>query len=297
MNNTTNLHNNPLLEQWCFRFDSMLSDTLSYKWKDLHPYWQERLLYSVRRGGKRIRPLMIYAIGKAYHLGPGFMDPIASAVEIIHTYSLIHDDLPAMDDDAFRRGYPSAHKAFNEADAILIGDGLLADAFHVLSAACVINPLRRLKLIEQLALASGASFLVYGQWMDLYQNIDSYETLCNLHHKKTGALFSFCLLAGAIVAGRDNDLPLLGQIGKDIGLAFQIQDDLLDLLPMSCTGKSSGKDEKHGKKTVLSFFSASRAKKLSEDLYSSSIESLQKMFPDTAKDAIDLINLLQYREI
>jgi len=289
-------HNKIVLEQWRHRFNGMLHETLADRSKDLNPCWKARLFYPFKTGGKRIRALMVYAIAKAYHLNPYVMDPVASAIELVHTYSLIHDDLPAMDDDDFRRGFFSAHKAFNEADAILMGDGLLSDAFYVLSSAASLDPMHRLKLIESLSLAAGSTHLVYGQWLDLYQNIASYADLCQLHYKKTGTMFSFCLLSGAIVSGNPQDIPLLSKIGQDIGLAFQIQDDVLDTLPMSCTGKSSGKDKKHGKKTILSFVSLTEAERISADLYRSAIESLQRIFPHTAEEFVNLINLLKCRE-
>lgn len=292
--NSINLLNSSELYHWKLRFDSMLSDTLENKWNGLHPYWKHRLLYSLKCGGKRIRALMTYSIADAFGENIASMDSIAIAIELVHTYSLIHDDLPAMDDDDFRRGYLSAHRAFNEADAILMGDGLLTDAFHLISTDTHTSVHHRLALVQELSSAAGSTNLVYGQWLDLYQNIESFDQLCELHHKKTGALFSFCLKAGAIIAGKAYEIDECSKIGKDIGLAFQLQDDLLDMLPMAKTGKSKGKDEKHGKKTAVTFLGHEETSRLCEQLYTNSIGSIQRICKKNSALEI-LINTLRYR--
>ena len=288
------MRSNALVEQWRLRFDSLLVNSLSQRWSHFDPLWRHRLLYPLKSGGKRIRALMVYGIGHAYGLDISLMDDIACAVELVHTYSLIHDDLPAMDDDDFRRGCLSAHRAFNEADAILMGDALLTDAFHLLSLSRNICPEYRLSLIRELSFASGSFQLVYGQWIDLSKNIQSFEQLCDLHRKKTGAIFSFCMIAGGIVSGHNHHRDILSKIGSDIGLSFQLQDDLLDNLPMHETGKSQGKDQKQGKKTTLAFLENEQAWRLCDQLYDDSLDMLKEICPNPVA-LIDLITTLRCR--
>jgi geranylgeranyl pyrophosphate synthase len=139
---------------------------------------------------------------------------------------------------------------------------------------------------------------VYGQWLDLYQNLTSFEELCHLHHKKTGALFAFSLMAPAIIANKPNQAKQLIQIGLDLGLAFQIQDDLLDLQPMSRTGKSCGKDAEKGKKTAVTFLGETQSVVLSDNLYQQSIQSLQTIFEgDRSCEVVALVELLQKRRM
>jgi len=216
----------------------------------------EAMRYSVLGGGKRIRPALVYATAAALGIPEEVVTGAACAVEIIHAYSLIHDDLPAMDDDDLRRGRPSCHKAFDEATAILAGDALQVLAFQVLAIDKELppDPAVRLKLIELLAKASGTFGMAGGQALDLAaegQTLD-LAAVTEIHARKTGALISACvLMAAACKSGLpDNDLAALTRYAQCVGLAFQIQDDLLDIEgDATLLGKATGADRIHHKPT------------------------------------------------
>nr|WP_210090231.1 farnesyl diphosphate synthase [Paenibacillus turicensis] len=197
---------------------------------------RESMEYSLLAGGKRLRPLLVIAAAEAVGGQREAALPIAQAVEMIHTYSLIHDDLPAMDNDDFRRGKPTNHKVFGEAMAILAGDGLLTHAFHqVVQASRLYNvPAEAtLDIIEELAIYAGPSGMVGGQVADMQgeQGITDLETLQYIHQHKTGDLIVFSLKAGGRVSGASEaQLAALAKFGQCIGLAFQIRDDILDLV-------------------------------------------------------------------
>ncbi len=216
----------------------------------------EAMRYAVLSGGKRIRPVLVYAAGAAVGVAPEQLDAPAAAVELIHAYSLIHDDLPAMDDDDLRRGRPTCHKAFDEATAILAGDALQALAFQVLAAddsgplAAQLRRLRRLRLLGE---ACGSFGMAGGQALDM-DAVGGQLTLAELeamHRLKTGALIRCSVLLGAL--GAVVDEALLGRLGRYaecIGLAFQIQDDILDVTAETSTlGKTQGADVARGKPT------------------------------------------------
>lgn len=197
---------------------------------------RESMEYSLLAGGKRLRPLLVIAAAEAIGGHREAAMPIAQAVEMIHTYSLIHDDLPAMDNDDFRRGKPTNHKVFGEAMAILAGDGLLTHAFHqIVQASRLYNvPAEAtLDIIEELAIYAGPSGMVGGQVADMQgeQGITNLEALQYIHQHKTGDLIVFSLKAGGRVSGAsDAQLAALAKFGECIGLAFQIRDDILDLV-------------------------------------------------------------------
>ncbi len=233
--------------------------------------------YSLMSSGKRLRPLLVLA---AAHVCDGHIPdalPAACAVEMIHTYSLIHDDLPAMDDDDLRRGQPSCHLAFDEATAILAGDALIPLAFEVIARD--IRPAEiALRCVSELAIASGASQLVGGQADDLqlqHLNIDLAH-LEEIHRRKTGALFTVSLRMGCICAqGTPQQLESLSDYGKHLGLAFQITDDLLDLSGDEVKiGKRTGKDSKRGKRTYPELIGVQASKKLASDAAENAIQSL-----------------------
>lgn len=197
---------------------------------------RESMDYSLLAGGKRLRPLLVIAAAEAIGGQREAAMPIAQAVEMIHTYSLIHDDLPAMDNDDFRRGKPTNHKVFGEAMAILAGDGLLTHAFHqIVQASRLYNvPAEAtLDIIEELSIYAGPSGMVGGQVADMQgeQGITSLEALQYIHQHKTGDLIVFSLKAGGRVSGASEaQLAALAKFGQCIGLAFQIRDDILDLI-------------------------------------------------------------------
>jgi len=223
---------------------------------DHPPRIHEAMRYSVFAGGKRVRPILALAAAEAVGGGSEAVLPAACALEMIHTYSLIHDDLPAMDDDDFRRGRPTCHKVYGEAIAILAGDALLTHAFRVLADPGVAPGLpaeRRVRVICQLAEAAGSRGMVGGQVVDIQsegRDID-LAALRALHARKTGALIRVSVLAGGILAGGDAEgLAALGTYGERIGLAFQVVDDILDVEGATEElGKTAGKDAQKRKAT------------------------------------------------
>ncbi|MCX7120851.1 MAG: (2E,6E)-farnesyl diphosphate synthase [Gammaproteobacteria bacterium] len=214
----------------------------------------DAMLYATLNGGKRLRPILVYATGLCLGQTPEALDAIAAAVECIHCYSLIHDDLPAMDDDKLRRGKPTCHIAFGEACAILAGDALQTLAFELLSTPSTITPQNQLKIIRLLTQHSGALGMVGGQSLDLLAEgkAINFDDLEHIHRLKTGALIKSSVMMGAIAAECD-DLHLLStleEFANRIGLAFQLQDDLLDITGNTKNlGKNTGQDIKMQKAT------------------------------------------------
>ena len=236
--------------------------------------------YVLTNGGKRIRPTLVYAAAQALgHKGHGTdLDHVACALEMIHTYSLVHDDLPAMDDDDLRRGRPSCHKAFNEATAILAGDALQAWAFELLADAPGFNAAQRVALIKSLAKAAGLQGMVGGQAMDIgATNTDvNLQQLQSMHAFKTGAIIRAALTMGGIAASASAEqLSALDTYGTHIGLAFQVVDDILDVDGNAETlGKTQGKDSKANKPTYVSLMGLDGAKKESQRLLQAALEAL-----------------------
>jgi geranylgeranyl diphosphate synthase type II len=223
----------------------------------------EAMRYSLFAGGKRVRPILCLAAGQAIGARPDpdtDLLPIACALECIHTYSLIHDDLPAMDNDDLRRGKPTSHILYGEAGAILAGDGLLTWAFDLLSNSkqSTLSPEKRLAIIHLIARAAGSLGMVGGQALDIANENKEFpfETLRAIHRSKTGALISASILAGAIAAGADQtQQEALTRYGEQVGLAFQIVDDLLNVTATTeQLGKAAGSDASKGKATYPAFF-------------------------------------------
>ncbi|MGQ0836803.1 MAG: (2E,6E)-farnesyl diphosphate synthase [Gammaproteobacteria bacterium] len=224
---------------------------------------REAMRYSVLGGGKRLRPVLVYATGQVFGASLERLDAPAAAVELVHVYSLVHDDLPAMDDDELRRGRPTCHRAFDEATAILVGDALQALAFAVLANGVLDDeasgapPASQLAMIRILARATGTGGMAGGQAIDLAAagRTLSLEALENMHRRKTGALIQASVLLGATAAGVEGraELDALTRFGAEIGLAFQIQDDILDVEgDAEVLGKSTGADAAHAKPTYPS---------------------------------------------
>lgn len=240
----------------------------------------EAMRHAVIGGGKRMRPLLVVAACDLFHVDRERALRVAIAIEAVHCYSLIHDDLPCMDDDDLRRGKPTVHKAFDEATAVLAGDSLHALAFEVLSEpATHEDPFARAELVLELARASGPAGMAGGQMMDLTAEHASFDigATTRLQQLKTGALIGFCLEAGAIM-GRIPDAartPLRGY-ARDLGLAFQIADDLLDVEGSSAkTGKAVQKDAAAGKATFVSLLGVDRARQQATMLIDQAIEHLK----------------------
>lgn len=249
------------------------------------PTQQHNLIKAMRYsviggGGKRIRPAMVYAAGEAMGVDQHILDTPACAVEMIHAYSLIHDDLPAMDDDHLRRGQPTCHKAFDEATAILAGDALQAYAFEILAANDLqIDDRRRLEMITLLATASGSDGMAGGQAIDLAAVGHSLtlQELEAMHRLKTGALIKASILLGAMCspAVAADELTQLGRYADCIGLSFQIQDDILDVVGDTETlGKPSGSDEKMQKPTYPSILGLEASQKLALEQHEQALSHL-----------------------
>lgn len=235
--------------------------------------------YSLFNGGKRVRPILAYAAALAVKPGIdlNLIDPIAAALECLHSYSLVHDDLPAMDDDDLRRGKPTCHIAFTEATAILAGDGLQTLAFNLLTTTDL-PAATQIKLIRQLAQGSGVDGMVLGQAIDLAA-VDHQLDLVQLetmHRHKTGALIRASVAMGAISAGADdNQLAALDGYAAAIGLAFQVQDDILDVTSDTATlGKQQGADIARNKPTYVSLLGLDAAKAKADELYRQALGAL-----------------------
>lgn len=220
--------------------------------------------YSLQAGGKRIRPILLLAV--MHEIGENHPDAlkVAAAIEMIHTYSLIHDDLPSMDDDDLRRGMPTNHKVYGEALAILAGDALLTYSFGIISRLEHVSNDDKIRLIDLMSVSSGAEGMVGGQVLDIEgeeKNL-ALEELEQVHRLKTGALLTFSILAGAILAGATPaEIMALSKFGEHLGLAFQIQDDILDVTGTSEElGKTAGKDESSEKSTYPGILTLPKAK-------------------------------------
>ena len=242
--------------------------------------------YSLMAGGKRIRPILTIAAAEAIgHMPPGLM-AVACSLEFIHTYSLIHDDLPSMDNDDFRRGKPTNHKVYGEAMAILAGDALLTMAFDLISRQDLMkgcDPMRQVWIIQELAYGSGNMGMVGGQVFDIQaENKDiDLVTLQNIHKHKTGMLIRAAVRMGAVAAGAtERQLDDMSGYAEDIGLAFQIADDVLNVTgTREELGKNPNTDAERGKKTYPTFYGVDGAKKLAEECVARAIHRLSSFGP------------------
>lgn len=260
--------------------------------------------YSLMCGGKRIRPFIVL---EAYRLFSNDKDitkalPSACALEMIHTYSLIHDDLPCMDNDDYRRGRLTSHKVFGEDKALLAGDTLLTYAFEVASFANELTAEARLNCIQALSKFAGYSGMAGGQMIDLNsdKNISTLDQLLKMHSLKTSALISCALQLGYLCACKtpnEKVLQDLEKVGYNIGIAFQIIDDILDKTSNpEVLGKLTGSDEKNGKKTTLSYLSLDKAMQKASDLTNEAISIINEYKNDTDCVLVDLFRYLLDRE-
>ncbi|WP_411266015.1 polyprenyl synthetase family protein [Bacillus sp. NMCN1] len=224
------------------------------------------MLYSLKAGGKRLRPVLVLALLHAYGKNEEDGIPVGCAVEMIHTYSLIHDDLPCMDDDDLRRGKPTNHKVYGEATAVLAGDALLTESFRLITSqlASSVSADKKLRIVDELVKSAGALGMVGGQFddMEAEQKQVSLTELESIHARKTGKLLTFSVAAGAMVAGAsDDDIEKLREFSYHIGIAFQIRDDILDLEGSEeKIGKRVGSDTANEKSTYPSLLTLSGAK-------------------------------------
>ncbi len=242
----------------------------------------EAMRYAVLGGGKRVRPVLAYATGKALGVPARRLDGPACALELIHAYSLVHDDLPAMDDDDLRRGRPTCHKAFDEASAILVGDALQTLAFQVLATDqdMAVDPAQRIRMVEALARASGSRGMAGGQALDLDaegRELDSVE-LESIHIHKTGALIRASVLLATLLTTDTDGQTLRGldHYAKCIGLAFQVRDDILDVEgDTAVLGKTQGKDQRQNKATYPALLGLEAAREKAQLLCDEALNALR----------------------
>ncbi len=257
---------------------------------------REAMKYSLMAGGKRIRPNLLYTIVKGYGMDESIADEFACALEMIHTYSLIHDDLPAMDNDDLRRGRPTCHKQFDEATAILAGDGLLTSAFSVASSSSI-DSKKVVKCIQVLAEMAGSNGMILGQILDIEEGEQSnWDYVKEVHRYKTGCLLSAPLMIGAILA--DQSQTIIEQwhsIGIALGLAFQIQDDILDVELTSEEFGKSNSDERNDKKTSVSLLGMKNSISMMNDLYAQVKQDVLQMDDFQAEELIKLIENIEKR--
>ena len=297
----------PEFESWVRacqeRFESLASSRLPAA--DRTPRrLHEAMRYAVLGGGKRIRPLLAYAAGVVADADPAALDCVALALEYVHVYSLVHDDLPCMDDDVLRRGKPTVHVAFDEATAMLVGDALQAEAFRVLAEA-PIPPAVRADLIRDLALAAGTDGMCGGQAIDLDAMRGQADFpldgtgLERMHGMKTGALMRAAIVMGARAGGAgETVLALLDRYAEAIGLAFQIVDDILDVESSSEElGKTAGKDAAQNKPTYVSVLGLDAARRHAADLRESANRALAALETEAGLPADRALRLRQLADL
>ena len=290
-------------------FVILLSETANIVEDELKQYMSvscdngllEPMSYSLLAGGKRIRPFIVIEayrlFAKEFNIKAAL--PFACALEMIHTYSLIHDDLPCMDNDSMRRGKPTNHVVFGEAEALLAGDTLLTYAFEVLGSNIYVSDKSVRLATLALSKCAGFSGMAGGQMIDLGSgdNIESFGELCNMHSLKTGALIRCAMLLGYYAATDEPCCDVvkdLEEFATKIGIAFQVRDDILDVISDEATlGKPTGSDEKNNKKTSISFMSVDEAQKLVDSLTNEAISIIDKYY-DKGCTAKSLVDLAQY---
>ncbi|RNF41079.1 polyprenyl synthetase family protein [Planococcus salinus] len=269
--------NEPLIQQQLKELISALSIPAPLK---------ESMDYSLQAGGKRIRPMLLLAVLR--ELGVRHPDAlkVAAAIEMIHTYSLVHDDLPSMDNDDLRRGMPTNHKVYGEAVAILAGDALLTYSFGIIARLEHVSSDDKIRLIDLLSVAAGAEGMVGGQVLDIEgeEKKLSLEELEQVHRLKTGALLTYSILAGAILGqATPEQMVSFSRFGEHLGLAFQIQDDILDVTGTSQElGKTAGKDESSEKSTYPSLLTLPKAKEKLDFHASEAISAIRSLNSDCA---------------
>ncbi|MBY4675536.1 polyprenyl synthetase family protein [Marinobacterium arenosum] len=249
------------------------------------PRLQQAMRYALLDGGKRVRPCLVYLVNQLLGGKLTDADPAACALECIHSYSLVHDDLPAMDDDALRRGQPTCHIQFDEATAILAGDALLTLAFELISDAAYPLPAeQKLQMTRQLAIAAGDRGMIAGQMFDIQHEgqMLTLDQLQQMHHHKTGALLSVAIELGALSSGQvePNQLEALRRYGRAIGLAFQVKDDILDIEGDTETlGKPQGSDQAANKPTYPALLGLDGARQKLHQLHQTALDALREFGP------------------
>lgn len=268
------------VEQW---LDTLLP-TLTQAPATIH----EAMRYSIFAGGKRLRPALVIATGEVFGAAEAALLPAACALEMIHTYSLIHDDLPAMDNDDLRRGRPTNHKVYGEAMAILAGDALLTQAFITLAKMTGVDAATQVRVIAEVAEAAGTvRALIGGQVLDIENEGKpvTAEELTAIHRAKTGALIRCCVRIGAIIGGAsESELALFTEYAEKAGLAFQVADDVLDATATSAElGKTAGKDEAAQKATYVALYGIEKARQHAEQLCQEAISAVRQTGREVAR--------------
>ncbi len=278
--------------------DIFLKNYLKKRIQNTHLF--QALKYGLFSGGKKFRSYLIVTSGKLFNLNYKQLIAVGAAVECMHSYSLIHDDLPSMDDDDFRRGKKSTHKVFGEATAILAGNSLLTLAFEILSSNNInINTKSKINLINALATSAGYSGIAGGQFLDLkFEKMKVNKNLIiDMQNKKTGELISFCTESAAILANKNSQRKSLKKIGLDIGLLFQITDDLLDLYgDKKKTGKPTRRDEKNGKATIIKSLGVNKTIEFCYKLLDDITDKLENKYGSRADSLVDSVNFLLRRD-
>ena len=285
------------LKKFSQNFNSQLNSFFSYP-KGSEKQVSQAMFYSLSNGGKRLRPFLLCKTAELFNINNDISLSPAISLEMLHTYSLIHDDLPAMDNDDFRRGKPTCHKQFDEATAILAGDGLLTYAVEVLSNAPYINNDTKIKLIHLLSQRAGAfNGMIAGQMLDLQTEkspeLSNEEIIKHIEEMKTGCLIAYACQAGAILGNASQqEYEIITTYARNIGIAFQISDDILDVIGDShLMGKTLGKDALQDKLTFVSLYGLKQAKQIAEDLVSQAKKTIS-YFGESAKNLCDLADFI-----
>src|SRR5437773_3079670 len=263
------------------------------------PTIHRAMRYSVFAGGKRVRPILVLAAGESVGGARRMLLPLACAIEMIHTYSLIHDDLPALDNDDLRRGVPTCHKVFGEAIAILAGDSLMTRCYQVLTELPDVPGATRLDIVREISYATGTiDGMIGGQVVDLESEGKDIrpDTLEYIHRSKTGALLAVCARCGGLAGGADaRQLEALSAYGRNIGLAFQIVDDMLDVTSSTEElGKTAGKDQKVKKATYPALYGLEASRRKARDLANAAIGAVRELGP-RAEPLLDIAQFILRR--
>lgn len=244
----------------------------------------EAMQYSLLAGGKRIRPVLLLATAQVFGRQPAEFLPTATALEMIHTYSLIHDDLPAFDDDDLRRGQPTCHVKFGESVAILAGDALFAEAYRLICEKQTAPPEVKLAVIEEISVATGVRGVVGGQLLDILGDAKEADALRLVHHLKTGRLIMACVHCGGLLAGApESELKKLRDFAAELGLLFQIKDDILDVVGETAVlGKQAGADVRLERRTYVSVYGLEEAERLALQSRDKVLKALEQVEGRTA---------------
>ena len=288
---------NEMLKKFSNDFNSRLPELFDFP-QGSEQQAAKAMYYSLSNGGKRLRPFLVVNTAQMFDIPADVSFPVAASLEMLHTYSLIHDDLPAMDNDDFRRGKPTCHKQFDEATAILAGDGLLTYAFETLAKAEKIPADTKIRLLSLLAERAGAFHgMIAGQMLDLQTDksphLSSEQIIKHIEEMKTGCLIAYACQSGAILGAADErQYQAITTYARKIGIAFQISDDILDVVgDAALMGKTLGKDAIQGKLTFVSLYGLDKAGEIAAQLIAEAKESLA-VFGSKAENLKDLADFI-----